>query len=103
MQLCCIKQHGRAEIHKLAVKSFYRPDLAPQVLALEMARSDVELFSGAVPQLSDIIRVSSWVLNPTSFKSMASLSLTETFLSRRAEAWTVHDLVAVTGRRHLPS
>ena len=89
MQLCCVKQHGRSEIHKLAVKSFYRPEVAPQTISLEMARSDVELFAGAVPQLSDLVRVSSWVLNPTSFKSMQALSLTETFLSRRAEAGPV--------------
>ena len=86
MQLCSIKQHSRSEIHRLAVKSYYRPDVAAQLVALEMERSDVQLFRGSVPQLSDFVRVSAWVLNPTSFKSMEALSLTETFLSRRSDA-----------------
>ena len=83
MQLCCVKQHGRSE------SLCYRPEVAPQIISLEMAKSDVELFAGAIPQLSDLVRVSSWVLNPTNFKSMQALSLTETFVSRRAEVWPV--------------
>ena len=84
MQLCSIKQHSRSEIHRLAVESYYRRDFAPQPWKWKDRTSS---FSRApCRSCQTLCGNSAWVLNPTSFKSMQALSLTEAFLSRRSDA-----------------
>ena len=87
LQSSCLRLHAQSNIHKAAIIAYYSPTSSPLKLLAE-STLDNKLLAGHVPQLPDMVRLWSWITNPVSFKTMSSLSLTETFLQQsRQDNW----------------
>ncbi|CAJ1452822.1 unnamed protein product, partial [Effrenium voratum] len=89
LQSSCLRLHAQSNIHKAAIIAYYSPTSSPLKLLAE-STLDNKLLAGHVPQLPDMVRLWSWITNPVSFKTMSSLSLTETFLQQSRDVLGKH-------------
>lgn len=68
MQACCIQQHARGTVHKIATNVFLEPD-RPITELLPYSLNCQTLFHGSVPQPADWLRSLNACKNATSFLS----------------------------------
>ena len=78
MQSCCIVQHSKQTVHRVAQNLFLQPDMPLEEL-LPYNLSDQDLFRGKVPQARDWLRAWSVVRNPQSWNKAAAHYKTEDY------------------------
>ena len=75
-----IRQHADTRQHKLAIRAYFAPDDALQVVESIMIDSQLELFRGGVPQVEDWLRAWRSCRTPQSFAAAEANGITETFI-----------------------
>ena len=82
MQSCCIRQHARGTVHKIATNLFLEPD-RPVVELLPYNLDDQSLWRGSVPQQADWLRAWSSCRTASSFFQAERYYQTEDFAHGR--------------------
>ena len=75
-----LRQHAFSHQHKVAVRSYFAPDVAVSSLEHEATDGDRELFRGGVPQTEDWLRAWRSCRTPQSFRAAEANGVTENFI-----------------------
>ncbi|CAE8652909.1 unnamed protein product, partial [Polarella glacialis] len=82
MQACCLRQHSRSTVHRVAEKYFFAPEI-PVSSALPYQLGDQDLLKGNVPQPADWLRAWQACQTSTSFAGAEKHYRTEAFIDGR--------------------
>jgi hypothetical protein len=75
-----LRQHADTRQHKLAIRVYFAPDVALQVLESCSMDSHMELFRGGVPQVEDWLRAWRACRTPQSFAAAEANGITDNFI-----------------------